>query len=137
MALETLVTDRGVLVDIGDGVLRRASIDGKTAGDVLLVDSTDPVGVSFQSSAQTGLFDYVASGEDPGSGITSFPLKLPAGLLGSGYPGVPVAMAMVATEVAVSWMSGNTPTGPWVATLERRSVGGVWTAQATFSIPTS
>ena len=133
MALETLVTDRGVLVDIGDGVLRRASIDGKTIGDVLLVDPVDPVGVSFQSATTSVLFDYVAYGSASGS-VTTVSLFLGGGTMLQDEIGVPVAEKMTATGVATTFLADSQPSGTWTATLWRRPNGGSWSPAATFTM---
>lgn len=141
MALDPLVTDVGVLVDIGDGILRRVSTSAKSDGDILQVDASDPVGVSFQPASAAAvsaskLSDYTMYGEDSGSGVTELSMQMDAGTLGISQ-GVPVPSTMTATIVAASWLSDNVPAGNWTATLWRRPHGGVWGAAATFPVLTS
>ena len=80
------------------------------------------------ASDLTGINDYVLFGENSASSLLFLKLTPPE---------VPVISSMVATKVAIAWMSDNIPAGDWVATLQRRPVNGDWSDVATYTFSTS
>lgn len=81
---------------------------------------------------------YAIAGSASGAGQTSIQLTMDGIAMVPGEPGVPVARAMVAAEVAASWQSDTPPAGPWTAKLWRRRAGDAsFNLESTFPIQTS
>lgn len=80
---------------------------------------------------------HAVYGESLAAGQTTVQLSPDGGALVADAPGVPVAVAMLARYVAVSFMAGSVPSGPWIATLWRRPVGGTFAVASTFQFATS
>ena len=78
---------------------------------------------------------FTLEGSDASATATSISLAIGGGeALAVGSVGVPVAAAMSAKDVAVTFLAGAVPAGDWTLTLYKSEGGGSYASAATFTI---
>lgn len=81
--------------------------------------------------------EVVIEGSSGSAGVTALDVSVANSDMSIGEPGIPVSMPVVLEGIASSWVSGNTPSGDWTATVYSRNDGGPWVQRATATVETS
>jgi hypothetical protein len=76
-------------------------------------------------------------GKSASAGVTSLSVTPDSEPLVDGAPGIPITGHMVATRIAATFKANSVPAGNWTATLWRRPLGGIFTAEATATVKTT